>query len=327
MVAVAACWSRFGHRAIPQLPRAASAEPLAIEPAAIIGRRRAFASRNATARPRYGGVIFAIPLYDDNPTRRAPIVNYLLIGLCIGAFLWQLGHNQHRVLYGYGMIPAVLFGSAHLAPHLHVVPAWATVFTSMFLHGGWFHLIGNILFLWIFGHNVEDELGHQRRHCRRARGLCGAVAARECPCFCLGRNLFPDRQRTRLDIARTVVCDAADQRLAAGFGSAWRGVLGACRRFCRRHGSGRGPASAANGAAPTPAQLVLYQRTAARFCQRAAGTPRLGAARRAILPPARSLAAVVTGRSCQRRKRPPIRLSMCAAPYFKHSWRGPPPNG
>jgi membrane associated rhomboid family serine protease len=107
-------------------------------------------------------VIFALPLYDDNPVRRTPVVNYLLIGLCIGAFWWQLGHNQHRVLYGYGMIPAVLFGTAHLNPYLHVLPAWATVFTSMFLHGGWFHLIGNMLFLWIFGHEVEDELGHLR---------------------------------------------------------------------------------------------------------------------------------------------------------------------
>jgi membrane associated rhomboid family serine protease len=107
-------------------------------------------------------VIFALPLYDDNPVRRTPVVNYLLIGFCIGAFWWQLGHNQHRVLYGYGMIPAVLFGTAHLNPYLHVLPAWATVFTSMFLHGGWFHLIGNMLFLWIFGHEVEDELGHLR---------------------------------------------------------------------------------------------------------------------------------------------------------------------
>lgn len=107
-------------------------------------------------------MIFAIPLYDDNPTRRPPLVNYGLIGLCIGAFLWQLGQNQHQILYGFGMIPAVLFGSAHLAPHLHVLPAWATVFTSMFLHGGWFHLIGNMLFLWIFGNNVEDALGHFR---------------------------------------------------------------------------------------------------------------------------------------------------------------------
>ncbi|MBV8118814.1 MAG: rhomboid family intramembrane serine protease [Alphaproteobacteria bacterium] len=106
--------------------------------------------------------MFALPLYDDNPARRAPVVNYLLIGLCIGAFFWELGQNQHRVVYGYAMIPAVLFGRAHLAPYLHPLPPWVTIFTSMFLHGGWFHLIGNMLFLWIFGHNVEDELGHFR---------------------------------------------------------------------------------------------------------------------------------------------------------------------
>jgi membrane associated rhomboid family serine protease len=107
-------------------------------------------------------VIFAVPLYDDNPTRRPPVVTCFLIGLCVGAFLWQLAHDQRQILFGFGMIPAVLFGSAHLAPYLRAVPPWATLLTSMFLHGGWFHLIGNMLFLWIFGNNVEDALGHAR---------------------------------------------------------------------------------------------------------------------------------------------------------------------
>ncbi len=107
-------------------------------------------------------MVFAFPLYDDNPIVRPPIVTYGLIGLCVGAFLWQLGQSQHQVLYGYGMIPAVLFGNAELAPALRAVPAWATVLTSMFLHGGWFHLIGNMVFLWIFGNNIEDVLGRWR---------------------------------------------------------------------------------------------------------------------------------------------------------------------
>jgi len=121
-------------------------------------------------------MIFALPLYDDNPTTRDPIVTYLLIGLCVGAFLWQLGQqHESAVLYEYGMIPARLFGLWHLQRIYEVVPAWMTLFTSMFLHGGWFHLIGNMLFLWIFGNNIEDVLG-------RARFLffylcCGVAAA------------------------------------------------------------------------------------------------------------------------------------------------------
>jgi membrane associated rhomboid family serine protease len=107
-------------------------------------------------------MIFAVPLYDDNPTRREPLVTYLLIGLCVGAFLWQLGQNERAVLYRYGMIPAELFGLWHPPRAFQVVPPWTTLLTSMFLHGGWFHLIGNMLFLWIFGNNIEDVLGHGR---------------------------------------------------------------------------------------------------------------------------------------------------------------------
>ena len=107
-------------------------------------------------------MIFALPLYDDNPIARTPVVTYGLIGMCIGAFLWQLGHDEHEVVYRYGMIPAVLLGLAHLPAGFATVPPWATVVTSMFLHSGWFHLGGNMLFLWIFGNNVEDVLGRGR---------------------------------------------------------------------------------------------------------------------------------------------------------------------
>ena len=107
-------------------------------------------------------MIFALPLYDDNPTNRVPVATWFLIGSCIGVFWWQLGHDQRQVFLSFGMIPAVLFGSAELAPALRVVPPWATLLTSMFLHAGWFHLIGNMVFLWIFGNNVEDALGRGR---------------------------------------------------------------------------------------------------------------------------------------------------------------------
>ena len=103
-----------------------------------------------------------LPIYDDNPTSRIPYVTYALIVLCAAAFLWQLGQDADTVAATYGMIPAVLFGSAQLAPNVVAVPAWLTLFTSMFLHGGWLHLGGNMLFLWIFGNNIEDVLGHVR---------------------------------------------------------------------------------------------------------------------------------------------------------------------
>jgi membrane associated rhomboid family serine protease len=107
-------------------------------------------------------VIFALPLYDDNPIRRPPVVTYGLIGMCIGAFLWEFGQNGEIIAYQFGMIPARLLGYSELAPQLAIIPAWATIFTSMFLHGGFLHLGGNMLFLWIFGNNVEDLLGRGR---------------------------------------------------------------------------------------------------------------------------------------------------------------------
>jgi len=107
-------------------------------------------------------VIFALPLYDDNPIRQTPVVTYGLIGMCVGAFLWQLGQDPQVVAYQFGMIPARLFGYRQLSPQLAIIPPWATIFTSMFLHGGWFHLGGNMLFLWIFGNNIEDLLGRAR---------------------------------------------------------------------------------------------------------------------------------------------------------------------
>jgi len=114
---------------------------------------------------QFGGgatVIFALPLYDDNPIRQPPVVTYALIGMCIGAFLWQLGQDPEIVAYQFGMVPAVLFGYRQLPPELGIIAPWATLFTSMFLHGGWGHLGGNLLFLWIFGNNVEDLLGRAR---------------------------------------------------------------------------------------------------------------------------------------------------------------------
>lgn len=104
-----------------------------------------------------------IPIRDDNPAQRTPIVTLGLIGLCLAAFLWQLaqgGPGMQIAIYRLGMIPAVLLGTE--PAEIAAVPPVLTLFTSMFLHGGWLHLLGNLLYLWIFGNNVEDRLGHGR---------------------------------------------------------------------------------------------------------------------------------------------------------------------
>jgi membrane associated rhomboid family serine protease len=106
-----------------------------------------------------------IPLHDDNPTSITPYITVALIVACSLVFLWQLAQGpqgQQIVVYALGVVPAVLFGSRELPPEVYAVPAGATVITSMFLHGGWLHLIGNMLYLWIFGNNVEDSMGHVR---------------------------------------------------------------------------------------------------------------------------------------------------------------------
>jgi len=103
-----------------------------------------------------------IPLKDDNPTTRKPIVTYFLIGLCILTFLIQFGSESYKtgqLFYSYGLIPSVLMGHNQLPLDMHVIPAYITILTSMFMHGGFMHLIGNMLYMWIFADNIEDNLG------------------------------------------------------------------------------------------------------------------------------------------------------------------------
>lgn len=106
-----------------------------------------------------------IPLRDDNPTARRPVVTWSLVAACVVAFLWELSLGPEageRVLYALGVIPAVLFGGVKLPSDVALVPPFAAVFTSMFLHGGWLHLGSNVLYLWIFGDNVEEAFGRGR---------------------------------------------------------------------------------------------------------------------------------------------------------------------
>ncbi|WP_138932932.1 rhomboid family intramembrane serine protease [Roseovarius arcticus] len=95
------------------------------------------------------------PIRDHNPSGRTPYVTYALIVANIGVFLsyWSLFSDPYSLNLFYvnwAMIPAkIVYDSAY-----------ETLFTSMFLHGGWMHLAGNMLFLWVFGDNLEDEMGH-----------------------------------------------------------------------------------------------------------------------------------------------------------------------
>jgi membrane associated rhomboid family serine protease len=106
-----------------------------------------------------------IPLRDDNPVSRTPAVTWLLLGACVLVFLWQVSlppPARQAAIYALGFIPAVVLQDARLPDELALVPGTATLLTSMFMHGGWMHLIGNMLYLWIFADNVEDRLGHGR---------------------------------------------------------------------------------------------------------------------------------------------------------------------
>jgi membrane associated rhomboid family serine protease len=106
-----------------------------------------------------------IPLRDDNPVSITPLVSWALIAACVLVFLWQVSLGERAaqvVVYALGVVPAVLFGHASLPQEIALVPPAASVFTSMFLHGGWMHLIGNMLYLWIFADNVEGSMGHGR---------------------------------------------------------------------------------------------------------------------------------------------------------------------
>jgi len=104
--------------------------------------------------------MFFFPFSDDNPTTSRPYVCYCLIGICVFVFLWQntLPTNlSNEAVYNFGVVPAALLGNqeSYISPIL-------SVFTSMFMHGSWMHLIGNMVFLWIYGDNIEDSMGRGR---------------------------------------------------------------------------------------------------------------------------------------------------------------------
>jgi membrane associated rhomboid family serine protease len=110
------------------------------------------------------------PLYDNNPTRIKPFLTYGLIGINIVVFLHEvsLPNAQLQQFFRlYALVPQEF--TSNLAGE------WTTLFTSQFLHGGWFHLISNMVYLWVFGNNIEDRLGHFKYLIFYLS--CGALAA------------------------------------------------------------------------------------------------------------------------------------------------------
>ncbi|MFQ6018379.1 MAG: rhomboid family intramembrane serine protease [Kiloniellaceae bacterium] len=108
-----------------------------------------------------------IPLHDKNPRVLVarPWVTWGLILVCSAVFAVQVSAAApagHRLVYSLGLIPATLTGEAELSPDVRLVWPVLTLVSYMFLHGGFLHLAGNMLFLWVFGDNIEDAMGHRR---------------------------------------------------------------------------------------------------------------------------------------------------------------------
>jgi len=126
------------------------------------------------------------PIRDENPQLRLPIVTFTLIGLNVVAWVLLQGLGGEpaltRSICQLGLIPGDILGEVDLSQVRQRLPcpvdrqgSWLTVLTSMFLHGGWMHIIGNMWFLWIFGDNVEDAMGRTRFLIFYV--LCGLAAA------------------------------------------------------------------------------------------------------------------------------------------------------
>lgn len=130
-----------------------------------------------------------LPYKDENPTERPAIVTVGILITNVLAFILVQGAGSEaalaRSVCELGLVPGELLGTARpgigveLAPGIYcvvdAVPRYATVVTSMFMHGGWFHLIGNMVFLWVFGNNIEDAMGHVKFIIFYL--LCGIAAA------------------------------------------------------------------------------------------------------------------------------------------------------
>ena len=108
--------------------------------------------------------MFFFPFADENPTKQKPIISWAIILICFLTFfnyIFEAGYLQDQVFLRFGMIPALIFGHSELSESLKIIPPFLSIITSMFVHGGWMHLISNMMYLYIFGDNVEEILGRK----------------------------------------------------------------------------------------------------------------------------------------------------------------------
>jgi membrane associated rhomboid family serine protease len=131
------------------------------------------------------------PLSDENPTVRTPVATYFLIAIIVGTWVFVQGAGLDEQtlaasICNLGMVPGELTRQASLGTSVPIAPGMACVvdneaintwtpLTSMFLHGGWGHILGNLLFFWVFGNNIEDSMGRVRFVVFYV--LCGLIAA------------------------------------------------------------------------------------------------------------------------------------------------------
>lgn len=103
-----------------------------------------------------------VPLHDDNPTRITPYVTYGLIGINIFVFFYEMSltpQELQQFFYSYAVVPKEITASFPSGSLEQILPQFMTLITSQFLHGGFLHIAGNMLFLWVFGNNIEEQLG------------------------------------------------------------------------------------------------------------------------------------------------------------------------
>jgi hypothetical protein len=135
-----------------------------------------------------------IPLRDKSPSGKFPLVTVVLIVINVLVFIYQLslGENLRPFFYRYALIPANIFSFGE-TPGISIKHIFLPFLTSMFLHGGWLHVIGNMWYLWIFGDKVEDRLGHVQFFifylvCGIGAGMTHVILNPNSPVPCVGAS-------------------------------------------------------------------------------------------------------------------------------------------